>query len=69
MQPVSGTFELRWQWHRGDARPPGRREAHGEPSAVSLDGAAPGRLPAAARAKPAISVSARPRLDEGSPGT
>jgi hypothetical protein len=68
MQPVSGTFELRWQWHRGDARPPGRREAHGEPSAVSLDGAAPARVLAAARAKPPA-MSARRRLDEGSPGT
>ena len=22
LQPVSGTFELRWQWHRGDGQPP-----------------------------------------------
>jgi hypothetical protein len=68
MQPVSGTFELRWQWHRGDARPPGRREARREPSAVSLNGAAPARGPAAPRPEPAM-AAARRRLDGGSPGT
>jgi hypothetical protein len=26
MHPVSGTFELRWRWHRDDARPELRRE-------------------------------------------
>ena len=41
VQPVSGTFELRWQWHRGGARPQGRGDARREPSAVSLNGAAP----------------------------
>jgi hypothetical protein len=68
MQPVSGTFELRWQWYRGDTPPPGGREANGEPSAVSLDGAAPARAPQAKRAEPAI-AGRRRRIDEGSPGT
>jgi hypothetical protein len=45
MQPVSGTFELRWRWHRGDARPPGRdpeREARrAEPREPALAGPRP----------------------------
>lgn len=68
MQPVSGTFELRWQWYRGDAPPPGGREASDVPSAVSLDGAAPARAPQAKRAEPAMAGTRR-CIDEGSPGT
>ena len=68
MQPVIGTFELRWNRHRGDARPPGRRELHGEPSAVSLEATAPARAPQAARPEPAM-AGARARLDEAPPAT
>jgi len=68
MQPVSGTFELRWDRHRGDARLPGRRELRGEPSAVSLDATVPARAPQPARPEPAM-AGARPRLDELKPGT
>jgi hypothetical protein len=57
MQPVSGTFELRWQWYRGDDGAPDARAPRREPSAVSLDGAAP------ARPEPALAVR-WPRLDE-----
>jgi len=63
MRPVSGTFELRWQWHRGDTRAPDRRLEIAEPSAVSLDGAAPPQMPRAA-----VIATARPRLDGVSPG-
>jgi hypothetical protein len=41
IQPVSGTFELRWQGHRGNGRPAGVPEAPVEPGAVSRDGDAP----------------------------
>jgi hypothetical protein len=68
MQPVSGTFELRWHRHIGDARPPGRRELRGEPSAVSLDATVPVRAPRATPPEPAL-AGARPRLDELKPGT
>jgi hypothetical protein len=68
MQPVSGTFELRWDRHRGDARPLGRRELFGEPSAASLDATIPGRPPVTARPEPAM-AGARRRLDEVSPET
>lgn len=63
IQPVSGTFELRWQWHRGDAPPAGMPEAPGEPAVVSRDGA--GRAPRAP-AEPAM-ASAGPHLDEAPP--
>jgi len=43
MQPVNGTFELRGQWYRGVDAPPDGRAPRREPSAVSLDGAAPAR--------------------------
>jgi len=68
MQPVSGTFELRWHRHRGDARPAGRRELRGEPSAASLDATVLARVPQAARPEPAL-AGARRRLDEVSPDT
>jgi len=67
LQPVNGTFELRWQWHhRGDAARPGLRQAHREPSAVSRDGTTPARPAQAPRAEPAM-AGARPPLDGGSP--
>ena len=68
MQPVSGTFELRWNRHRADARPPGRRELRGEPSAVSLDATVAARATQAARPEPAM-AGVRPRLDELKPDT
>ena len=66
MQPVSGTFELRWQWHRGEAGLPARPRANGKPSAVTLDGAA--SAPALTAGPEPATARARPRLDEGSPG-
>ncbi|HYW24444.1 MAG TPA: hypothetical protein VE953_09780 [Terriglobales bacterium] len=63
LQPVNGTFELRWQGHRGDAPRPGLGEAHGEPSAVSLDAAVPARARQSPRAEPALVGGRRP-LDE-----
>jgi hypothetical protein len=68
MHPVSGTFELRWYRHRGDARPLGRRDLRGEPSAASLDATVPARPPQAVRPEPAM-AGARRRLDEVSPDT
>jgi hypothetical protein len=67
MQPVSGTFELRWHRHRDDTRLPSRRELRGEPSAVSLDATVAMRAQRAARPEPAM-AGARPRLDEVTPG-
>ena len=68
MQPVIGTFELRWRRHRVDGRPPGRRESGGEPPAASLDAAVAPRAPLAARPEPAM-AGARRRLDEVKPAT
>jgi hypothetical protein len=56
MQPVSGTFELRWQWHREDARPPERKPTARE-----------GAVAVRERPDPAKAI-ARPRLDGVSPG-
>ena len=52
MQPVSGTFALRWQGYRGDAQQQGR-----DPEGASLPAEAP---------EPAL-VGAERRLDEVTP--
>jgi hypothetical protein len=59
MQPVSGTYELRWQWHRGDDLPAEPRRPEAEPSPVSPEAAPPERR----EREPALAGAWR-RLDE-----